>query len=276
MLNLMYITNRPEIAQIAEQAGVDWIFVDMEFIGKDTRQGGLDTVKNHHTIEDVTRIKKSVTTAKVLVRVNPIHESVDGYLSSKDEIERTIEAGADIVMLPFFKSIKEVEKFISYVDGKAKTCLLIETAEAALLLDEIVELKGIDMIHIGLNDLHLALGKKFMFELLADGTVDRLSAKIKAKGIPFGFGGIATLHGGILPGSKVLKEHYRLGSSMVIVSRSFCNTDKITDLNEVEQIFKTGITEIREQEKEAAKVIAYFSENRTDVISSVKEFISNN
>ncbi len=275
MLNLMYITNRPEIAQIAERNGVDWIFVDMEFIGKDARQGGLDTVKNHHTIEDVARIKQSVTTAKVLVRVNPIHEAMDGYLSSKEEIEKTIEAGADIVMLPFFKSIDEVRQFLAYVDGKAKTCLLVETPEAALLLDEIVELKGIDMIHIGLNDLHLALGKKFMFELLADGTVDRLSAKIKAKGIPFGFGGIATLHGGILPGSKVLKEHYRLGSSMVIVSRSFCNADKIADLNEVEQIFKTGIAEIRAQEKEAAEVIAYFSDNRTDVISSVKEFVSN-
>lgn len=54
----MYITNRPEIAQIAEAAGVDWIFVDMEFIGKDVRQKGLDTVQNHHTFEDIVRIKK--------------------------------------------------------------------------------------------------------------------------------------------------------------------------------------------------------------------------
>ena len=53
MLNLMYITNRPEVAQVAEMAGVDWIFVDMEFIDKDARQGGLDTVQNHHTIEAV-------------------------------------------------------------------------------------------------------------------------------------------------------------------------------------------------------------------------------
>ena len=30
----MYITNRPEIAQIAESAGVDRIFVDLEYIGK--------------------------------------------------------------------------------------------------------------------------------------------------------------------------------------------------------------------------------------------------
>lgn len=27
MLNLMYITKHPEIARIAEEAGVDWIFV---------------------------------------------------------------------------------------------------------------------------------------------------------------------------------------------------------------------------------------------------------
>ena len=54
----MYITNQPAVARIAEDAGVDWIFVDMEFIGKDKRQGGLDTVQNHHTIEDVSNIKK--------------------------------------------------------------------------------------------------------------------------------------------------------------------------------------------------------------------------
>ena len=52
-LKLMYITNKPEIAQIAESSGVDRIFVDMEYIGKAERQGGLDSVQNHHTVEDV-------------------------------------------------------------------------------------------------------------------------------------------------------------------------------------------------------------------------------
>lgn len=46
----MYITNRPEVAHIAESAGVDRIFIDMEFIGKGLRQRGMDTVQNHHTI----------------------------------------------------------------------------------------------------------------------------------------------------------------------------------------------------------------------------------
>lgn len=273
MLNLMYITKKTEIAKIAESAGVDWIFVDMEFIGKDIRQYGLDTVQNHHTIADVINIKNCVAKAQVLVRINPIHTAMADYFSSKEEIDATIEAGADILMLPYFKTVSEVKKFLEYVSGRTKTCLLVETPEAALLLDEILELDGVDMIHLGLNDLHLALGMKFMFELLADGTVDRLAKKIKSKGIPFGFGGIATLEGGLLPGAAVLKEHYRLGSSMVIISRSFCNLDKITDLEEVRRIFNTGIASIRRLEKEAETAKTYFNDNRELVVQSVHGII---
>lgn len=274
MLNLMYITKRPEIAQIAEEAGVDWIFVDLEFIGKDVRQGGLDTVQNHHTTEDVANVKKAVKKAKVLVRINPIHDVFLDYPSSEEEIEATIAAGADIIMLPYFKTVEEVKLFLRIVGGRAKTCLLVETPEAALLLDEILNLTGIDMIHLGLNDLHLALGMKFMFELLADGTVDRLAAKIRAKNMPFGFGGIATLTGGLMPGSMVLKEHYRLGSSMVIVSRSFCNTDKVKDLNEIRNIFNSGIADIRKLEEEAALAANYFTSNRSAVIDSIHDIIA--
>ena len=273
----MYITNKPAVAEIAEPAGVDWIFLDMEFIGKDARQGGLDTVQNHHTVKDVSNIKAAVKKAKVLVRVNPIHESLPDYPSSKDEIDATIKAGADIVMLPFFKTVEEVRQFISYVDGRAKTLLLMETVEAANLVDEILEVPGIDMIHLGLNDMHLELGMKFMFELLANGTVEKLGNKIKAKGIPFGFGGIATLDGGALPGSMVLKEHVRLGSSMVIVSRSFCNTDVVTDLNEVKRIFDTGISGLRALEKEASQAgAAYLEDNRKAVVAAVNKIAGTN
>jgi len=276
-LKLMYITNKLSVAKIAEEVGVDWIFIDMEFIGKDSRQGGLDTVQNHHTVKDVASIKAAVKKAKVLVRVNPIHEALPDYPSSKDEIDATIKAGADIVMLPFFKTVEEVKQFISYVDGRAKTLLLMETVEAANLVDEILEVPGIDMIHLGLNDMHLELGMKFMFELLANGTVEKLGKKIKAKSIPFGFGGIATLDGGALPGSMVLKEHVRLGSSMVIVSRSFCNTEIVKDLNEVKRIFDTGISGLRALEKEASQAdVAYLEENRRAVVATVNKIAGTN
>lgn len=271
----MYITNKPAVAEIAEQAGVDWIFLDMEFIGKDARQGGLDTVQNHHTVEDVRNIRKAVAKSNVLVRVNPIHDALPDYPSSKDEIDAVINAGADIVMLPFYKTVKEVRQFIQYVGGRAKTCLLLETAEAAILIDETLKVPGIDMIHLGLNDLHLELGMKFMFQLLSDGVVEQLGKKIKAAGIPFGFGGIARLDSGMLPGADVLKEHVRLGSSMVIVSRSFCNTDVITDLDEVRRIFTEGIKAIRNLEAEAEAAANYFTKNRQEVEKAVETIVVN-
>ena len=124
-LKLMYITNKPEIAQIAESSGVDRIFVDMEYIGKAERQGGLDSVQNHHTVEDVRAMKQAVESAEVLVRVNPIHDATDEYTSSKQEIDDVIQAGADIIMLPYITGVEQVKKFLSIVGGRVKTMLLI-------------------------------------------------------------------------------------------------------------------------------------------------------
>lgn len=268
MLKLMYITNRSEIARIAENAGVDRIFIDLEQIGKAERQRGMDTVQSRHSLDDIKKVKSVLSKAELLVRSNPIHDS------SKEEIDTIIKNGANIVMLPFFKTVNEVAKFIDIVDGRAKIMLLVETAEAVEKLDAILELDGIDEIHIGLNDLHLAYHMKFMFELLADGTVERLGGKILKKGIPFGFGGIAKLGGGMLPAEHIIKEHYRIGSSIVILSRSFCNADSITDLLEVEKVFNNGMIAIRTLEKEIAEYKAYFSDNERFVAQTVKSIIS--
>lgn len=276
MLKLMYITNRSEIAQIAEAAGVDRIFVDMEYIGKAARQGGMDTVQSHHTSGDVAKIKDAVTKADVMVRINPIHEASAGYGSSKDEINAVIEAGADIVMLPYFKTVEEVRTFTELVDGRVKTLLLLETPEAAESADKIVGLPRIDEVFIGLNDLSIGYGKKFMFELLADGTVERLCQKFRQKGLPYGFGGIASLGKGMLPAEYVIREHYRLGSTCVILSRSFCPADKIRDIEETRSIFMNGVREIRELEAECEEHLAhseggrYFTENKKIVEEKVR------
>ena len=52
---------------------------------------------------------------------------------------------------------------------------------------------------------------------------------------------------------------------MVIISRSFCNTDKVEDLDEVKQIFNKGISEIRGLEKEAEADAVYFLDNEEDM-----------
>ena len=266
----MYITNRPEIAQIAESAGVDRIFVDMEYIGKSDRQGGMDTVQSHHTIEDVALIRNAITTADLLVRVNPIHNKTVDYCSSKEEIDAVIENGADIIMLPYFKSADEVREFVKIVDGRARTLPLLETVEAVDCIDEILDIDGIDEIFIGLNDLSLGYQKKFMFELLSDGTVEHLCHKFKKKGIPYGFGGIASLGKGMLPSEYIIKEHYRLGSTCSILSRSFCNIDMIKHFGVISSTFVNGIREIRELEKECERYMNYFTENKSEVARIVK------
>lgn len=262
-IKLMYITNRTELAKIAENSGVDRIFVDMEYIGKTDRQGGMNTVQNHHTVEDVRRIKHAMTKSEVMVRINPIHEATEEYCSSKEEIDAVIEAGADLIMLPYFKTVEEVRCFIELVAGRVRIIPLLETPEAVEVIDEILELQGIDEIFIGLNDMSLGYGKKFMFEVLADGTVEKLCKKFEAKGIPYGFGGIASLGNGLLKGEYVIKEHYRLGSTCVILSRSFCNISQIGSLEVAKEIFERGVRDIREYEKECEQCDEQeFAENK--------------
>lgn len=269
-LKLMYITNRPDIAQIAESSGVDRIFVDMEYIGKADRQGGMDSVQNHHTVEDVRTVRQAVQSAEVLVRVNPIHSVSSDYCSSEQEIDDVIRAGADIIMLPFITDVSQVRDFLRMVDGRVKTMPLIETPQSVEQMDEILSLEGIDEIYIGLNDLSLGYHMKFMFELLANGTVEELCLKSKLRNIPYGFGGIASLGKGMLPSEYIIREHYRLGSTCAILSRSFCNVEQVQHIGKISTTFIEGIKEIRKLEEECESRMSYFRENEKIVAQKVR------
>ena len=267
LLKLMYITNNVDVAKIAENSGVDRIFVDLEVIGKKERQGGMDTVQSNHNFDDIKKIKNSINKSELLVRSNPIH------YNSEEEINNIVNNGADIIMLPYFKTTKEVEQFINLVNGRCKTMLLVETAESVKSIDEILDIDGIDEIHIGLNDLHLDYKMKFMFELLVDGTVEYLCNKFKNKNIPYGFGGIAGIGEGTLPAENIIQEHYRLGSTRAILSRIFCNTDKIKDLNKINEIFTTGLRKIRDFENKMNELD--FEENKILIKEIVEDIVYN-
>ena len=115
-----------------------------------------------------------------------------------------------------------------------------------------------------------------MFELLVDGTVERLCKKFKEKGIPYGFGGIARLGYGMLPAEKVIIEHYRLGSTKAILSRSFCNANNVSDMNELQELFKFEIKKIRDFEKKVAQYSAEdFKTNKLEVERLVKVIVQN-
>lgn len=263
-LELMYITNSPAVALIAEKNGVDRIWIDLETLGKEERQKNMNSVKSHHTLQDVEVISNMLTKSECMVRINPWNEN------SVDEIEKVIAAGADRIMLPMWKIVEEADMFLKTVNRRIKTTLLLETKEAAECLDDVLCLPLIDEIHIGLNDLHLSYGLAFMFELLANGTVEQLCVKMKNAGIKYGFGGVARIGEGMLPAERVIMEHYRLGSTRAILSRSFCNTEEITEITEIETVFSENVRILREYEKTMpSKNTSEYIDNRSKVVEAV-------
>ena len=216
-METIYITNDPWRAQVAERAGVDRIMVDLEIMGKRERQPSGNTVISAHSINDIRRVRATLNRSRLLARINPPHDRMEG------EIRDSIEAGADTLMLPMFSDAQEVSAFIRGVRGRAKTCLLLETAPALARIRDILETAGIDEVHIGLNDLHLALKLDFMFEIVSGGLADYMAQVVHQKGIKLGIGGVARLGQGLLGAELVLSEHVRLGSTLVILSRDFGN-----------------------------------------------------
>ena len=263
-LDFMFITNNPNVAKAAEECGVRRVWVDLEMIGKEARQLGMNTVKSGHTLQDISVVKEILTTSELLVRVNPI------YKGSEAEINEVSERGADIIMLPFFHTLEEVDTFLRIVNGRCKTTLLFESKESIEHLDEIIALGGFDEAHIGLNDLHLSYGMTFMFEPLSNGMVEQICAKFKEAGIPYGFGGVAKIGEGLLPAECVIAEHYRLGSTRAILSRSFCDNQYV-DYNKWRYEFQLGINQIRLYESLLPMLPeTYFVEN----IKKVKEDVN--
>lgn len=268
-LKLMYITNAPCVAKIAANAGVDRLFIDMEVLGKAERQGGMNTVQSHHVPQDIAALREAVgPNVEIMARTNPMNPDLPR------QIEASIRYGADVIMLPMWRTADDLRRLTDMVAGRALTMPLLETPDAVENLDEALGVPGIDQIHIGLNDLHLAYHRKFMFELLADGTVEKLCQRIGEAGIPYGFGGVGRPGSGTLRAEAILGEHVRLKSQFVILSRSFCNTSVIKDYREIREVFSDGVREIREVENTCAGWNEEeFEENRQRVIQSVQQIV---
>ncbi len=214
-LNLMILAADPKSAAEAQEAGVDRIFYDLEYIGKAERQRGRDTVKSLNSIDDIPSVRNVLTTSQLLVRTNPIH----AY--SQSEVDKAIQYGADILMLPMVMDHHDVEQYVKMVNGRARICIMIETAASMARIDKILSVPGVDEIFVGLNDLHISMNLTFMFELLSGGIVEYIADRCNRAKMPFGFGGIARIGDGLLPSDYILGEHVRLGSQSVILSRSF-------------------------------------------------------
>jgi len=259
MLDLIQITNDTEFARRCDELGGFRLFVDLEQLGKAQRQAGRNTFISVHSIDDVARIREVLRKSRLMVRVNPLHEKTAA------EVDAVLARGADLLMLPMFKTAAQLREFAAIVAGRVPIVPLLETAAALDCLEEWIATPGIAEVYVGLNDLHISLGHRFMFEPLALGLVDRVAAAARMRELPFGFGGIARMSEGQISGRDVLAEHLRLGSSSVILSRTFHGgNDPLS--------FEGAVAALRAAERElAARGAAAIEADRVRVAAKIRQ-----
>lgn len=163
------------------------------------------------------RLRGVLDRSRLFARVNPVHPGTEA------EVEALVAGGVEVLMLPMFRSAVEVERFVAAADGRAEVVLLLETREAAERIEEIAGVEGVDEVHVGINDLALALGMRSRFEVYDSPLVERASRVVRAAGLRFGIGGIGRVGDGSLPlPSELLYPQYpRLGATAALISRAF-------------------------------------------------------
>lgn len=257
MLELIQVTDDPAFARRCDALPGFRLWVDLERLGKAERQAGRNTFISVHQPADVGRVRAVLAHSSLMVRVNPLNPGTAA------EVDTVLASGAQLLMLPMFSTAAEVREFCAIVGGRVPVTPLLETAGALHSLYEWVGTPGLGEVYVGLNDLHLSLGQRFMFQPMGEGLLDPVAAACRAHGLRFGFGGIARLDEGLLPGRDVLAEHLRLGSGAVILSRTFHRSDSTVG-------FEDEVARLRAAEAElAARTPAQVEADRVRIRAAI-------
>jgi hypothetical protein len=226
-LVLTLFTDDPALAGAADRAGVDRIGIDMEQIGKAARQQHLPTWISDHAEADLAAVRPMLQHAQLFARCNPVHRE------SAAEIDRLVGVGVKVIMLPFFKTVADAERFIRLVDERAHPVLLVETAESAAAIADLCRIPGVSEIHIGLNDMRLSLGWPSHFHVLVSEFLVNLCAVIRNAGHRLGVGGVGRAGDNELPvpADLVSAQMVRLQAAATLVSRSFFRAPVPSDLS---------------------------------------------
>lgn len=226
-------TNDPQLASRADKGGVSRIGLDLETLGKEKRQKGMNTWISSHHVSQLLAIKKNLSRAQLFARCNPLGNH------SQKEVDELLEVGTEIIMLPNFKTAKEVSSMLDLINGRAKLIPLVERIEAVYNMENIVKL-NIEEIHIGLNDLSLDLREKNRLALLSKPIIDEISNIAITAKLKLGIGGVARANDEFLPvpSNLVYARLAQLKATGALISRSF-EIDKLSAKQIAEEIKKT-------------------------------------
>jgi citrate lyase beta subunit len=212
------------LAERADEAGIDRIGLDLEILGKAERQRGLGTWVSSHRLEQLAEMRTAVKRAELFCRINPINAG------SRDEIDEVLGHGVEVLMLPMFTTVKEVETFVALIDGRAKAVPLLEHRLAVDSIERIARVPALDCIHVGLTDLALSLNIPNRFALMASRLMDRIASAVHSQGLRLCVGGIgrALDDSQRIPTDAIYAQHARLNSTGALISRAFFGMDQAT------------------------------------------------
>lgn len=217
-------TSDPDLARCADEAGVNRVGLDLERLGKAERQAGLGTWLSPHTVQHLPPVAKALTNSELFARTNPLHQG------SAAEVDELLSLGTSVLMLPMFTNEQEVADFVDIVAGRAKVVLLLETSGGAERIERVVEIEGVDEVHIGLNDLALALRLPNRFAVLTTDLVLEVSETVRDAGLRFGFGGVGRVDDSLpIPPDLIYAQYARLGARAALISRSFFSSPQSRD-----------------------------------------------
>ena len=213
---------------------VDTIFVDLEILGKFDRQGHTNGLISNHTFEDIKNLRNCLQSTCLGARIDPLNSN------SEYQINKCIEYGVDVIMLPMFSTVEEVQKVISFINKRVSLDLLFETPASLEIIDFIPK-ESIRKIHFGINDLALAYSFKSMFNCLFFKGLENAAMKCMQKGYEFGIGGIGALGSKPINPELIFSKLIMMKSSRVILSRSFLKKIDTNNLNTARKTAKINL-----------------------------------
>ena len=237
-------TNKCIIASALDKLEpVDTIFVDLEILGKVDRQGHTGGLISNHTYEDIKNLRNYINSSYLGARIDPFNAN------SEYQINKCIEYGVEVIMLPMFSTVEEVQKVISLIDKRVFLDLLFETPKSLEIIDFIPK-KSIRKIHFGINDLSLAYSFKSMFNCLFFKELENAALKCFQLGFEFGIGGIGALGSKPISPDLIFTKLLKMKSSRVILSRSFLKKIETNNIDSAMNTAKNNLDELISLEKE--------------------------
>ena len=211
-------TNSPPLAKFFDSIDcVESIFVDLETLGKRDRQPNPQTFVSTHTPDDVSILRKVIKSSHLGVRINPVNPN------TVNEINFLLNCGVDVIMLPYFHNLDEVNFVLEVINGKASLDLLVETPSSLLLVDKI-PLNHIRNLHFGLNDLSIAFKLNHIFSAYFNDQLIASASFLSSAQATFGFGGVGRVYSSPISSFNVLSRSYSLRGQRLILARSFTNS----------------------------------------------------